>query len=254
MPISIFFIIYLGIWRYKRKKIIMSNNVIGLIVSYVYAFGLLGIIEFIGKKLGWPIWVTRKLTHIGAGLWVWGILYYFDDWEYGIIPFATFIVLNYIFYRFKIFKAMDEEESTPGTVYFAISITLLFLLFWETSGQPDYVFIAVASVMAMTWGDAMASLIGKSFGKKTYTVFGHTRTWEGSITMFAFSYLAIGLTMQYLPGSELSPLSIVITTYNIWFIALPAALAATLAEAVAPAGTDNLTVPLFTAVVIWLFV
>ena len=232
----------------------MSNDVVGLIVSYVYAFGLLGIIEFIGKKMGWPIWVTRKLTHIGAGMWVWGILYFFDNWEYGIIPFASFIILNYIFYRFKFFKAMDEEESTPGTVYFAISITLLFLLFWETNGQPDYVFIAVAAVMAMTWGDAMASLIGKAFGKRTYTVFGHTRTWEGSLAMFVVSYLVIGLTMQYLPGSELSPLSIVITSLNVWVIAIPAAFIATLAEAVAPAGTDNLTVPLLTALVIRIFV
>ncbi|HGY56180.1 MAG TPA: phosphatidate cytidylyltransferase [Caldithrix abyssi] len=232
----------------------MSNDVLGLIVSYVYAFGLLGIIEFIGKKMGWPIWVTRKLTHIGAGMWVWGILYFFDNWEYGIIPFASFIVLNYIFYRFKIFKAMDEEESTPGTVYFAISITLLFILFWETNGQPDYVFVAVAGVMAMTWGDAFASLIGKAFGKKTYTVFGHTRTWEGSLTMFAVSYLAIGITMQFLPGSELSPLSVDLTGLNIWAVALPAALVATLAEAFAPEGTDNLSVPLFTALVIRLFV
>ncbi len=232
----------------------MSNDVVGLIISYVYAFGLLGVIEFIGKKLGWPIWITRKLTHIGAGMWVWGILYFFDNWEYGIIPFASFIVLNYIFYRFKVFKAMDEEESTPGTVYFAISITLLFLLFWETDVRPDYVFIAVAAVMAMTWGDAMASLIGKGFGKRTYTIFGHTRTWEGSFTMFIVSFLVIGLTLQYLPGSLFSPLSIDLGTLNVWMITLVAALVATLAEAAAPAGTDNLTVPLLTALVLRLFV
>ena len=232
----------------------MSDNVVGLIVSYASAFGLLGAIEFIGKKLGWPIWVTRKLTHIGAGMWVWGILYFFTDWEYGIIPFATFIVLNYVFYRFKIFKAMDEEESTPGSVYFAISITLLFILFWETDGRPDYVFIAIAAVMAMTWGDAMASLVGKSIGKKRYTILGHTRTLEGSVTMLVVSYLVMGLTMQYLPGSTLSPLSIEIASYNVWLIALPAAVVAALAEAAAPAGTDNLTVPLLTALSIRLFV
>jgi len=230
----------------------MNNDLIGLIISYIYAFGLLGIIEFIGKKLGWPQWITRKLTHIGAGMWVWGILYFFDTWYIGIIPFATFIILNYIFYRFQIFKAMDEEDSSPGTVYFALSITILFALFWRTGGAPDKAVIAIVAIMAMTWGDALASLIGKSIGKRKYTVFGHTRTWEGSAAMFLVSYLAIALTMIYLPGSELSPSSTVINIQWILMGSVPLALVATAAEGLSPAGTDNLSVPIITAAVLWL--
>ena len=55
-----------------------------------------------------------KIIHIGAGLWAWGILALFDHWYWGIIPFASFILLNYLFYRRQTFKAMDTERSSPG--------------------------------------------------------------------------------------------------------------------------------------------
>ncbi len=96
-------------------------------------------------------------------MWVWGILALFDNWKIGLIPFATFIVLNYIFYRFTIFEAMDSEDSTPGTVYFAFSITLLYALFWRTDGSPDRAVVATDGVitncpsMPNLWGQRTAA-------------------------------------------------------------------------------------------------
>jgi len=103
-------------------------------------------------------------------MWVWGILALFDTWQIGLIPFGTFIILNYVFYRFTIFQAMDSEESTPGTVYFAFSITLLFALFWRSDGQPDRAVIATGAVMAMTWGDTLASIVGGRWGRRGYMI------------------------------------------------------------------------------------
>ena len=220
-------------------------DIYGLVLSYVYAFGLLFGVEAVGKRLKWPQWVTRKLVHIGAGMWVWGILYFFTEQRYGIIPFATFIVLNYIFYRLQAFKAMDAQDATLGTVYFAISITILFGWLWRTDGSSDRVPLAAAAVMAMTWGDALASLVGKKWGRHRYNTFGHQRTWEGSLTMLVSSFVVILLTLWLLPGSNLSPNSI--SPPALWLLGATAALIATGAEAFSPAGTDNLTVPLLTA-------
>jgi dolichol kinase len=228
-----------------------QNDTIGLIASYVYAFGLLGLAELIRKWRGYSQAFTRKLVHIGAGMWVWGILALFDTWQIGLIPFATFILLNYIFYRFTVFQAMDTEESTPGTVYFAFSITLLYALFWRTDGSTDWAVIATAGVMAMTWGDALASIIGLRWGRRSYAFWGHRRTWEGSTTMLLVSFVAIALTLLLLPGSALSPTSEPLQTANALIYAFVGAAAATLAEALAPAGTDNLSVPLLTAGVLY---
>lgn len=223
------------------------GDIIGLILSYVYAFGLLFIVEALGKRLKWPQHVTRKIIHIGAGMWTWGILYFFDHWTWGIIPFATFIVLNYIFYRRQAFEQMDSADSSPGTVYFAFSITVLFALLWRTGGALDRVPVAMAGVMSMTWGDALAHLIGRARGIHTYSAFGHTRSWEGTAAMFAVSALVMFLTLWLLPGSALSPHSRVVGPADAAIMALFAAGAASFFEGITPAGLDNLSVPLASA-------
>ncbi|MGC9394783.1 MAG: diacylglycerol/polyprenol kinase family protein [Anaerolineae bacterium] len=229
-----------------------DNDIIGLIASYLYAFGLLFIVEAIGKRLKWPQAFTRKIIHIGAGMWVWGILALFDTWTIGIIPFATFIVLNYVFYRFQIFKAMDAVDSSPGTVYFAISITVLFGLLWRTGGALDRVPTAAAAVMAMTWGDGLASIIGQKYGKHTYATFGHKRSREGSIAMAAATFVVILLTLAWLPGSALSPNSVVLPFWGVLLLTVIGTAVATAAEAFSPAGTDNLSVPLLTGLALFI--
>jgi dolichol kinase len=229
-----------------------QRDIIGLIASYIYAFGLLGAAELIRVRRGYSQAFTRKLVHVGAGMWVWAILALFDTWQAGLIPFATFIVLNYVFYRLTVFRAMDAEGSTPGTVYFAISITLLYALFWRTGGQADRAFIATGGAMAMTWGDALASIVGGRWGHRGYTIWGHRRTWEGSFAMLLTSLVAVGLTLLLLPGSSLSPAAQPLRGGTVVLASLLAAVSATLAEAVAPAGTDNLSVPLFTAATLYI--
>jgi phytol kinase len=192
------------------------------------------------------------LVHIGAGMWVWGILALFDTWQIGLIPFGTFIVLNTVFYRFTVFQAMDSEESTPGTVYFAFSITLLYALFWRTDSQPDRAVVATGAVMAMTWGDALASIVDGRWGRRSYTIWGHRRTWEGSATMFLVSFAAVAVILLVLPGSSLSPTTEPLAAGTALLSALVAAVVATLAEAVAPVGTHNLSVPLLTSAALYL--
>lgn len=228
-----------------------KNDVIGLILSYLYAFGLLFIVEAIGKRFKWPQAFTRKVIHIGAGMWIWGILALFDTWTIGIIPFATFIVLNYVFYRFQIFKAMDAVDSSPGTVYFAISITALFGLLWRTGGTLDRVPIAAAAVMAMTVGDGLASIVGQRYGAHPYTTFGHKRSREGSVAMVVSTFLVILLTLAWLPGSALSPNSIPLAFGSVLLLSLIGAGVAAAAEGFSPAGTDNLSVPLLTGLILF---
>jgi phytol kinase len=228
-----------------------SGDITGLILSYIYAPALLILGEVLARVFKVPHFITRKIIHIGAGLWVWAILYFFDTWWIGIIPFATFILLNYVFFRLRLFQGMDGEDATLGTVYFAISITILFGLMWRTGGSPDYVPAAVAGVMAMTLGDAAASLIGKAWGRRTYTFFGHTRTWEGTAAMAAVTFIAIYGTLTVLPGSALSPHSVPISGMMALVMSGVGTLIASAAEAVSPAGTDNLSVPLLTGLALW---
>jgi dolichol kinase len=228
-----------------------TQDWIGLGLSYAYAFSLLGLAEVIRRMRHYPQDFTRKVVHVGAGMWVFGVLGLFEHWYIGIIPFASFILLNYITYRYRLIGAVDDEDSTPGTVYFALSITILFVLFWRTDSPNDMGYIAAGAVMAMTWGDAMASLIGRRWGKHRYTVRHDTRSWEGSAAMVIASTIAIFLTLLLLPGSSLAP-SVAPLGVGVGFIAaLAAAVAAAVAEGISPRGTDNISVPLVAALVLF---
>lgn len=240
---------------------ITNSDFIGLAASYTYATGLLVVSEALRRLFGLQPDLTRKLIHVGAGMWVFGVLVLFDHWESGILPFATFIGLNYLFYRYRVLNAMDTDDSSPGTVYFAVSVTLLFGLLWRPAGPVDRAPIAAAGVMAMTWGDALAALIGKRIGRHRYQIWGSKRSWEGSVAMFVASAVAMFLVLLLLPGSSLSPLATPSGAGRSLLAALVGAAFATLAEAVSPHGTDNLSVPLVAAGVVgvmmqgfyWLF-
>lgn len=228
-----------------------SQDWIALGISYAYASGLLVLAEVIRRWRGYPQDFTRKLVHIGAGMWVFGVLALFDSWYIGVIPFATFIGINFLLWRFKVLEAMDAPDSSPGTVYFAISITILFLLFWRKGLPGDLGFIAAAGTMAMTWGDALAAIVGRRLGRRSYTVMGSTRTWEGTAVMFVASAVAMFLTILLVPGSPLGPTSPPLGVGVALVAALVGAGVAAAAEAVSPAGTDNLSVPLLAAGVVF---
>lgn len=228
-----------------------NSDLIGLAVSYSYVICLLAFGEGLRRLIGVKPDLTRKVIHIGAGMWVFGVLLLFQNWQIGIIPFATFIGVNYLFYRYRVIGAMDTADSSPGTVYFAISVTLLFTLLWRPDTPGDNALIAVAGVMAMTWGDALAALIGRRWGKHQYQIGNSVRSWEGSAAMLVASTVAIFLVLLLLPGSRLSPLAVSISTSKAFLVALISAVVATLAEAVSPYGTDNLSVPLIAAGTIW---
>lgn len=224
---------------------------IGLITSFVYAFGMLTLFETLGKKKHISQFVTRKLTHIFAGLWTWGVLILFEHRVPGLIPYATFIVLNYLFYRKQTYSHMDTQDSTPGTIYFALSITLCFAFLWYPNGPQDHISIAMASIMTMTLGDAMAALLGKHYGKRTYRIWDIPKTFTGSAAMFVSSALAILLTLTWLPESSLAPFETAYSFQPLLFISLFAAAVATAIEAVTPKGLDNLTVPLSTCLILY---
>ena len=111
----------------------------------------------------------------------------------------------------------------------------------------DNVPVAAAAVMAMTIGDALASIIGRRRGKHHYTFWGSTRSLEGSAVMAVSSLLVIGLTLSILPGSALSPNSVIFSGSTVLLLAISGAVVATIAESLSPKGTDNLFVPVFSA-------
>lgn len=231
-----------------------TREITGLLISYGYAAGILGLGEVLYRFLAVPQFYTRKFVHIWAGMWVFGIMMLMPyRWYIGIIPFATFIVVNFVLWRFRLVKSVDDGSSL-GTVYFAAAITLIYALLWRPAGLEDHGSIAAAGVMALTWGDALAAIVGKNFGRHRYTIFGSTRSIEGSLAMFVASFIAMFLVLAYTPGTFIAYAAPWLTLQQAALAALFGAALATLAEAITPRGLDNLSVPLVASGAVWLLV
>ncbi|MCK4471616.1 MAG: phosphatidate cytidylyltransferase [Anaerolineae bacterium] len=222
----------------------MTSDWQALIISYVYVFAMIGVGEGLRKWLGqakpgtYSTEFTRKVIHISVGMWAFGTVLLFQHWYFAIIPPLSFVILNYISYRREIFKSVETgEKGNLGTVYFPISFVIIIYLFWES---PH---LLVASLMPMTWGDALAAILGRRYGQRKYSVLGSTRSVEGSLAMFLVSWLSTFLALLLL-----SPLAW--QTSLLYSLAL--AVFATLVEALSPWHIDNLTVPLLSAALLYL--
>ena len=212
-----------------------------MVISFIYVFAVLGLAEGLRKAGHYNLDFTRKFVHVAVGMWAVGTVLLFESRWLAVIPPAVFIVLNYVSYRRGAFIAIEaENKSNLGTVYFPIAFSLTILFFW---GYPN---LLAAALMPLTWGDAMAAILGKAYGHVTYTVMGYTRSVEGSVSMFLFSLISTFLALWLLPPT-MTPLSS-------FGAAIAVSLGATLVEAISPAGLDNLTIPAVSGLLLYLLV
>lgn len=211
-----------------------------ILISFVYVFAALGVAEGLRKAGNYSLNFTRKFVHIAVGMWAFGTIFLFQSRWLAVIPPATFIILNYVSYRQGIFSAIESEyQANLGTVYFPLAFGLIILLLW------DYPNLLVATLMPLTWGDAMAAILGKAYGHIKYTIMGQTRSIEGSVSMFLFSLVSTFLVLWLVsPG---------VAGWPSFGIAIVAALFATLIEAVSPWGLDNLTIPAISGLILYIF-
>jgi phytol kinase len=212
---------------------------LALILAFVYVFVAIGLGELLRRSLHLSQGFTRKFIHIAVGMISIPTVLMFQSLYWAIIPPLAFIVINYLDYRFGLIQAMmSSNRSNLGTVYFPISFAVILAVFWGNPSMPTtHPHLIVAALMPMTWGDALAAVVGERIGRHRYTILGHTRSLEGSATMWVVSALATWLALGDLSSSAA-------------YIAIIAAWGATLVEAISPWGIDNLTVPAVSALIL----
>jgi phytol kinase len=220
----------------------MSRDWLALIASFVYVFAAIGIAEGLRKWLSqakpgtYSVEFTRKFIHIAVGMWAYGTVLLFETRAFAIIPPVAFVFINALSYWQGTFKAMETgEKGQLGTIYFPISFAVIIWLLWS---QPH---LLVASLMPMTWGDALAAVVGRRIGRRSYTILGSTRSLEGSAVMLLVSWVAT--LVPLLLFVSMPPVTALV-------IAAVTALGATAVEAISPWGIDNLTVPAVSALIL----
>ena len=177
---------------------------------------------------------VRKVVHIGTGnviLLAW--LLELPGWV-GITSGVLAGVITLVSYYFPILPGVNSvDRKSLGTFFYAVSIGISVGVFWQLK-LPHY---GVIGILIMAWGDGLAAIIGQRFGKHPYTIFGNTKSWEGTSTMLVVSYAIISIVLFSVQGN----------IWQTWAVGIPVAIAATSVESIAQWGLDNLSVPLLSA-------
>ena len=225
-------------------------NIFGIVISLVYVFIILGIGELLRKKFNRPQEFTRKFVHVTAGNWVFFCLWPFTNPWYAIVPPIIFIFLNILSYYKETFKAIEVEKSQKaerglGTVYFPITLTVLVGVFWGLLGV-EYLPLAAAAIMWMTWGDGLATPIGQAFGKHKIKILELEKTVEGSIGLSVAGAISSFIAMYIFT----SYYSVHVSFISQVVVCILGALIGAIVELFSIKGTDNLTVPLIPALIL----
>lgn len=205
----------------------------------------IGLTELLHKKLGASPETTRKLLHIGVGVFTSFTPRIFVSGIPTLLLAVIFILVNGLTFRAKKLESMHgTERRSYGTVLFPIAYLLLVLLFWDR--EPA---ILVMAMLVLAFGDSAAALAGEKNRSATrYNLTGDTKSLQGSFAMFAVSFVTLFSGIHQLGIGLNLKLDFALG------LAFAGASTATAWEALSSRGWDNLTVPLSTAFVLALYI
>jgi len=174
---------------------------------------------------------SRKFIHITVGTFVafWPFFLSWNEIRLLALGFVLMVVLSKWLHIFKSIHSV--QRPTWGEVYFALVVGLLTFV---THSKGIY----AASLLQMSLADGLAAVVGVNFGKShRYKVFGHPKSYLGTLTFFVTSLILLG--GYVLTGHDLAT----------WHL-VGLSILATIGENLAVAGLDNLLIPLLIAFVL----
>lgn len=220
----------------------MDNNLLGIIISLLFVFCIIGISTILTKKKIISGEVSRKFIHIGVCNWWIIAMIFFDNRYYAAIVPALFVVINYISYKYQVIEAMERDggKKDLGTVYYAISLLILALF---TVGEGNNGYIGALGILTMGYGDGLAAVVGTFKGTK-YTLIGENlKSKEGTFTMLVVTFTVITLVLGIC--TDIAILGVILYSLGL-------SIVATLLELFTPHGLDNLTVPIGVSLIYYL--
>jgi len=180
-----------------------------------------------------PAFVVRKGLHLFVGLVTLALTVPFHRRGWAMVPPAVFALVNAVpRFRPRIPGLALSEREGRGLWMFPLGVCLVDLLFWGVGHRGA----VLAGIAALAVGDPAAALVGTRWGQRRYTRLAHGRTVEGSIAFFVTAGIATAVVAALCPGGP-APLR----------AGVGCGVIGAVAEALSPAGVDNLTIPLAVA-------
>jgi dolichol kinase len=199
---------------------------------------------------GMQHWKPRKLVHIVMGTVIAMTVVAYSNLSGP--SFAVGIFLTILMYAWahkseliwELLVAGSREGETRLNTFASgfmglASFAAVFLVFFS---RPE---IFVASILAVSWGDAAGEVIGRPFGGRFVKRKYRDKSFEGSIGVLLFTTLSIITSLLVF-----SPDTVIL---NVLPQILIVAVCATAAEFLSIGWTDNFFIPMITALTMWWF-
>ena len=183
--------------------------------------------------------ITRKFLHFSTGLLLIFSPYLFDSNLIPIILSILFTIINLIFIKYNIFKSIHyTKNKNYGTFFYPIAYLILCLFWWEKT------LVFQLSLTILTVSDSAASIIGNILpNSKHYILLRDKKSVNGTITMALSSFILVYFGLLF--SKDLNQEMIL---SNLLFISFFVSLISTFSEAISINGSDNLSVPIFSAI------
>ncbi len=211
----------------------MTDLIYASIISIIF-LSLFVIAEFLRKK-GAKTETTRKFIHFG-GAFVTIFFPFILNFHWTVLALAVGFAFIMLLTKKSgwLQSVHGVERKSDGAIYHPIAIYTCFL-YSQILNQPMFY---VISILILAISDALAALVGKSYGANEYLVeVGTRKTIEGSVTFFLTSFLIVHLIL--LLATQTGRIESVL-------IALLISIIVTVFEGVSLKGADNLFIPLGT--------
>lgn len=179
--------------------------------------------------------LLRKLLHVGMGLVVISFPWVFHQrWPVVLLAGISAALLTAIKLIPKLHDGIGTiltgvHRPSLGEVCFPISVATLFLIC-----RGDKI-LFVVPMLIMTLADAVAALVGITYGKVRYVTSDGFKSAEGSMAFLFIAFLAI-----HVPLLLFTPIG----RLEVLLMAAIIGLLSTMLEAIAARGLDNLLIPL----------
>ncbi len=210
----------------------MNYKIIVLFIAYMVLIISLGYFKPGGRRSKYLI---RKSVHLITGLVIFYLTFHISR-QILLILFVAGTIFSFITYFIKRFNYIHVTgDSSWGTLLYPVGILTSFLLLFD---KPLYYFQVTLLFLAIS--DTVANIGGlRVRGNPSFTILGERKTPLGVI---GFALTALSISFALLPASEMLTASYLILTV----------ICALHFEVISIKGSDNLAIPLGTALFFFL--
>jgi phytol kinase len=222
----------------------MVNPWLGIGLVLAILIGLMGALRLWQRLAAPHPELVRKFLHLGMGLVTLTFPWLFDA-AWPVLVLAVLSIVGLLAVRLvgglknRVGSVLGGvARASLGEVYFPLAVATLFVLFLhEDPANPGRLLLYGIPVLLLTVADAAAALIGVAYGRWRYPTADGEKSAEGSLAFFTCAFFIVHVPLLVCTDTGRA---------ETLLIALLLAWLATMFEAIAWSGLDNLVLPLVT--------